>query len=931
MNATYRIQFCPEFTLEDARTVLPYLSALGISDVYASPIFKSVKGSSHGYDVVDQNCVNPEIGGEVSLVSLIDNARQLGLGWLQDIVPNHMAFNHDNELLCDILEKGQRSTYASYFDIDWEHAYENIKGRVLAPFLGRFYGESLEKGELRVKYGPEGLSISYFDLSFPIAIASYGMILAYGLKNLKERLGEEHTDYVKLLGILYVLRTLASDEKSDEADNQVRFVKRMLWELYSSNSEVRSFLEENLRTFNGVPGREESFGLLDNLLSRQVFRLSFWKVATKEINYRRFFNINSLISLKVENQDVFDHCHNLIFRFVEEGRFTGLRVDHVDGLYNPKEYLNRIHSRIPMCKLFVEKILAPQENLPEDWPVYGSTGYDFANYVGRLFCKKRNEKTLTRIYSNFTGTRSNFRTLLEDKKRLIILEHMAGDINNLAQELKTLASRDRHGSDITLYGLRRTLTEVMVAFPVYRTYITQDTYSDIDREVVEWAMNRASENNPGLLPELDFMRKVLLLECPDYSNDTQRAEWTNFVMKFQQFTGPLMAKALEDTVFYNYNRLISLNEVGGDPRWFGCSIEEFHKFVSRRMRLWPFCLNATSTHDTKRGEDARARISVLSEIPTEWETHLKRWNKLNAPKKVRIAKKDVPDRNDEYFLYQALIGAFPSVEADYPAFLARMRSYVVKTVREAKVHTAWIKPDLEYEHACLTFLEAILEPSKDNDFLMSFRKFVDRVSHFGMLNSLSQTVLKISAPGVPDFYQGSELWDLNLVDPDNRRPVNFGQRYRILKDLRKAYRGDIRSLLRGLLDSPQDGRIKLFVIWRGLQLRSLYPQLFTRGTYNRLECFGSRKRNVVAFARQHGEDRSLTVVPRLCTDLVADGSYPLGEETWLDTGIVAPRAKRCDWYNVFTGEVLSSEGTIPLSQILASFPVGLFLNNLIKG
>lgn len=927
-DTTYRLQFSPEFTFDSATSALPYLVSLGISNIYASPIFKAVDGSVHGYDVVDQNCINPELGGYEKFHSLCSQARALELGWLQDIVPNHMAFDCRNQFLSDVFEKGQRSQYASFFDIDWEHSYENIKGRVLAPFLGGFYGESLEKGELRLDFTPNGFVLRYFGLTFPIAIETYQTILSYRKRRLREELGEDHPDFIKFLGLLYVTRTLTSGEESEEINDQARFVKRMLWEMYTSSKQFRNFLEQNLLIFNGTPGIPESFNLLDELLSRQVFRLSYWKIATKEINYRRFFNINSLISLRLENREVFDQTHSMIFDLVKSRKITGLRIDHLDGLYDPRTYLDWIHECVPDCYVIVEKILGPDEELPEDFIAHGSTGYDFVNFVNGLFVAKHHEKSINRIYHSFIGTRIGFQTLLEERKRLISFEHMAGDINNLVQQLKSASSRDRHGSDITQYGLRRGLMEIMVAFPIYRTYISDGHYSQTDRNTVEAAVKRAIQNNPALTPELDFMRKFLLLDYPLYSQEANQMEWLNFVMRLQQFTGPLMAKALEDTSFYVYNRLISINEVGGDPGTFGQSVSDFHGFIKRRFNRWPASLNTTSTHDTKRGEDSRARINVLSEMPNEWEMALKRWNRLNKTKKTKIDGQSFPDRNDEYFLYQSLIGALPPGEFDHAGFVERMKAYVVKAVREAKIHTAWIRPDTDYEQAFVSFVENILEESPENSFLQDFMSFTKRIARAGMLNSLSQTLIKLTAPGVPDFYQGTELWDLNLVDPDNRRTVNFQKRSQMLDWIKTEFQNNPSSLLNKLMSEPENGAIKLFVIWRGLQLRRLMPELFRHGFYLPLEARGTRAKNVIAFARINNAQLTVTVVPRLCSTLFSGDSMTAGTDVWADSVIHAPKMERAiRLKNVFTGENLMSTGKIRLDQAIGSFPVGLFVNS----
>ena len=664
-TATYRIQFTPFFGFQSLRKIVPYLAELGISDVYASPVFKARAGSLHGYDVVDPNELNPEIGTAEDFAILAEEVHRNGLGWIQDVVPNHMAYTFENKLLMDVLENGQGSKYFPFFDIDWEHDYENLKGQILAPFLGRFYGDALEDAEIILDYGPQGLTVRYYDVAFPVRIQSYTNVFSRGLASLKGRLGEDHPDFIKLLGVLYILKTFASPEEVGDRYAEIRFIKRMLWELYSSNNDVKAMVDENIRTINGIPGKPESFNLLDDLLSGQLFKLSYWKVATKEINYRRFFNINELISLRVQDDVVFDHTHKFILQLIQEGTVSGLRIDHVDGLYDPGRYLKKLRGNAPETFLVVEKILDPEEDLCNDWPVQGTTGYDFMNYVNGLFCEKKNQRTLDRIWFTLTGSTRRFADLLREKKRLIIVEHMAGDVNNLAQLVKTISSRDRHGTDITMFGLRRAILEVLAAFPVYRTYINDRVLSESDRYYIEQAVDLAIAVNPALIHELRFIRRFLLLNFPEYMDEQEKSEWLKFAMRFQQYTGPLMAKGHEDTALYVYNKLISLNEVGGRPDRFGCSVKEFHSFNKKRQRQWPHSFSATSTHDTKRGEDVRARINVISEIPREWERNVRNWSRINKGKKSRIRDNYVPDKNDEYFLYQTLLGAFPFARDEY--------------------------------------------------------------------------------------------------------------------------------------------------------------------------------------------------------------------------------------------------------------------------
>ena len=649
--ATYRIQFGPSFGFNRMRELVPYLADLGISHVYASPIFNAVPGSTHGYDVVDPNRLNPELGTDEEFELLVEHLKIHGMGWIQDVVPNHLAYNQRNLMLMDVLEHGQASPYFSFFDIDWDHRCESLKGKLLAPFLGLYFGECLESGEIALVYGREGLEVAYYDLKFPLSIESYASFLNCQLDFLKTKMGEDDPDFIKFLGVLSVLESIREEPGPDRYD-QTRFVKGMLWELYQSNRHLKAFVDENLRIFNGEKGRPDSFARIDRLLSEQFFRLAFWKVATKEINYRRFFTINDLISCRVEDQTVFVHTHALVAELVRRGTFSGLRIDHLDGLYDPLGYLQRWRDQAPNAFIVVEKVLQPWERPPTCWPIQGTTGYEFLNSVTCLMCDGKNEKKMGRIYAGFSGLREPVGLVVRRARRLIIQEHLAGDVDNLAQLLKRISGRDRHGADATLDGLRRALTEVLIEFPVYRTYVSSQSFTDEDRRYISQAVDRASEANPALLYELRFLKQFLMLHFPPYASEEEKAEWLDFTMRFQQLTGPLMAKGFKDTALYVYNRLLSLNEVGGDPARFGLTVDEFHSFNEERNKMWPHTMNTTATHDTKRGEDARARINVLSELPEEWEIQLKKWNSMNRTKKKFASSKQVPDRNDEYFLYQ---------------------------------------------------------------------------------------------------------------------------------------------------------------------------------------------------------------------------------------------------------------------------------------
>ncbi|MDJ1183807.1 malto-oligosyltrehalose synthase [Roseofilum casamattae] len=928
-TATYRLQFTPTFTFENAEAIIPYLEKLGISDLYASPIFQAQSGSTHGYDVVDPNQINPELGGIAGLEKLLEVVQNNQLGWIQDIVPNHMAFSSQNSMLVDVLENGQNSQYKDYFDIDWNHPYEGIRDRVLAPFLGKFYGDCLESGELKLQYDKSGFTINYWEWKFPIHIESYSNILDYKSDELRRKLGRNHPDFVKFLGVLYAIKYIPTNSEQQERYAQITFIKSMLWELWNDNGEIREFIEANIEYFNGEVGKPESFNLLDDLLNNQFFRLSFWKVGNEELNYRRFFTVNDLICLRVEDEDVFNKSHKLVLDLLDEGKFTGLRIDHIDGLYDPEQYLNRLRDRAENAYIVVEKILEPHEDLRVNWRIEGTTGYDFLNYVNGIFCQQENQGKFDTLYTRFIGLPLNCQRLVDENKRLIINKHLSGDIDNLARLLKQIADQYRYSSDFTIYGLKEALVEVMMAFPVYRTYINSYDVSTTDQQCIEQVIAKIQDKIPSflneLLNEITFIEKFLLLRFDENLSEDDKDRWLHFVMRQQQFTGPLMAKSVEDTVLYIYNRLVSLNEVGSAAGEFGFSLDEFHDFNQRQNSDWPHGMNGTSTHDTKRGEDVRSRINILSEIPEEWETYLQTWGKMNAGYKDSVRGVDVPTRNDEYFLYQTLLGTYPFELKDKSEFVQRIKDYLIKAIREAKVNTAWLRPDTAYEDGFLKFVDSLFKSTKQNKFLPSFQTFQKKIQHYGIFNSLSQTLLKVTVPGVPDFYQGTERWDLSLVDPDNRRPVDFKQRLKMLNELQSQWKKDKSSLLQQLLEHPEDGKIKLFTIHQILRTRQDYPDLFQWGDYQKLAVNGSLRQHIITFVRTWNESSAIAIAPRFLTSLIKEDEYPLGEQVWHETRISLPAGSPAIWKDVITGQEIEAENTIWIRDVLNLFPVALLI------
>lgn len=944
--ATYRLQFRPEFGFAEAQRILPYLAELGISDIYASPILKARSGSSHGYDVVDTSQINPELGTEAEFEALMSEVQEREMGWVQDIVPNHMAYDSQNQFLMDVLAHGQDSEYCEFFDIDWEHPYEDFRGKVLTPMLGDFYGKCLENGEIQLSYDESGLSVNYYGLKIPLRIESYASLINHDFGRLSRSLGRRHPDAIKMLGLLYIVKNIPSETAGKERKDQAEFVKGLFWELYNENPKVKGFIDQNLKRFNGEVEKPESFDLLDNLLGEQFFRLCFWKVGAEELNYRRFFTVNELICLRLEDAKVFGKTHDLIGKLVASGKLTGLRLDHIDGLYAPTEYLERLRAKMGDIYIVAEKILELGEELPESWQIQGTSGYDFLNHVNGIFCQQENENAFTDLYDRLTGLRPVYSEMLADKKRLIAETNLVGDVDNLANLLKKIAGVYRYGRDFTMAGLKKAIQEVLVQFPIYCTYIDGQGVSDRARGYLREAIEKAKGKMPQLLNEMNLIEKFLLLEYDEWVSESERERWLHFSMRFQQFSGPLMAKGIEDTLFYVYSRLVSLNEVGGHPDKFGTTVSDFHEHNQQKLADWPHAMNATSTHDTKRSEDTRLRINVLSEIPEEWEQQVNSWREMNRDKKTVVGKRSIPDRNDEYFLYQNMLGAFPEAvgplgsqgspenealegidEEEYSEFVDRIKDYVIKAVREAKVHTAWLRADTEYEEGFITFVEGILKPGEENEFLSSFRAFQQRLAVYGSFNSLSQTLLKIASPGVPDFYQGTELWDLSLVDPDNRRAVNYDERLSFLQEIKRRSQTGMMSLLSDLKATRADGRMKLFLIARALEAKRQYLPVFQQGDYLPLQVAGQYAHHIVAFARHYQGQTAIAVAPRLLTHVIGPEHNPLGTEVWGDTRLEIPGHLQSNWIEAIVKEKISNNSALSVGEILQHFPVALLVSS----
>ena len=869
-GATYRIQFNPEFTFQDARKIVDYLAELGITDVYSSPILRPRKGSTHGYDVVDASMLNPALGGEDDFTELTGELDGREMGLILDIVPNHMAASHENAWWMSVLENGQHSRFVHYFDIDWSGH------KVLLPILGQPYGQTLESGEIQLGYDEDGFFLSYYDKRLPLSPQSYHLVLG------------ECVECLTAEGTSIELRELVENEG---AIANSKFLKETLWRLHAQSAEFRMALGDVMARFN------KDFDLLDKLIDAQSYRIAYWRIASETINYRRFFDVTDLVGVRVENPEVFEMRYRRILDLIGEKKVTGLRIDHIDGLFDPVAYLTKMQVRLGDAEPFyvvVEKILGAGEPLPSSFRAAGTTGYDFLDIVNAIFVDPQGLGALTEFYHSYTGLTSPFEEIVYERKKQAIEQLFYGEMRALGLHLGELAVADRNARDFAPSELQAALVEITACMPVYRTYFRAGDVEEMDRAFIRRAIGEARKRAKGVDPRLlHFLELVLMLEPPSYIAG-ERDKWLQFVMRWQQFTGRVMAKGVEDTAFYNYNRLISLNEVGSEPGR-GTDFDpvaEMHERNREIAQQWPHTMNATSTHDTKRAEDVRARISVLSEIPDVWQREVKKWTRVNAA----LKRDGVPHPNEELLIYQTLVGMWPLEPAEEGSVPDRLAAYLEKASREAKTHTSWLEPNEAYENALKDFARAVIA---NEAFLEPFRRFQKKIAFHGFLNSLSQVVLKATAPGVPDFYQGSELWDFSLVDPDNRRPVDYEKRAAALRDLPPPAR---------LLKTWQDGRIKLFVTQRVLATRAKNIGAFRGEDYSALPAGP----NAVAFTRG---SQVAVIVPRLTTRLTRPPTLPVGE-VWGDATV----ALEGRWRNVFTDEVVEDGA---LRNVFASFPVAV--------
>ena len=932
-GSTYRLQFFKGFGFKDATAIVPYLHALGVTHCYASPYLKATTGSTHGYDVIDHTQLNPELGTRADYDAWIDAMAAVGMKHILDTVPNHMGVGtNDNAQWNDLLEDGSHGQFGKFFDVAWSASRRpELHGKVLLATLGKPFGESLDAGELVLKRDGGDFFVDSFDTHYPIATSTYPRILTADAEGLGEAFAGDDAALAELGAISNAAATLPEEvEARDAAKRQIR---GRLATLLASNVTAAAYVDDRVTALNGKPGDPRSKDALDALLTAQNYRLADWQIASHEVNYRRFFDVGTLAAIAMERMEVFEHAHELIYDLLAAGKIDGLRIDHSDGLYDPHEYFLRLQRGylLACAKLegkdawaaaarvlpdapgtswplyvLTEKILAPREPLPHQWPMNGTSGYDILNEINGLFVEPNGEASLDETYEAFVPDSRDYQALAYDSKRLVLERSFASELNLLTHQLDHIANRHREARDFTFVALHDCLRELIACFAVYRSYITPTQVTPRDAEVIDAAIAKAESKNAGIDERLfAFVRKVLLDH--DRYDEMDRSLNARFAGKFQQLTSPVTAKGLEDTAFYIYYRLTSLNEVGGEPDRFGVSPESLHQTFVDRQREWPDAMSVLSTHDTKRSEDVRARISVLSEIPDDWRTAVESWR--------AILKPDGVHPNDEYLLYQSLVGAWPSSKAGHGEFPKRVAAYLQKAMREAKERTSWIAVDEAYEKHVYALIDRAFS---SREFANVFAPFQSRVARAGAVNSLAQTAIRLLAPGVPDTYQGSEFFDLSLVDPDNRRPVDYEARRTLLARVDAGPRGRI---VADAAADPSGDSAKLLVTTASLRLRRERPELFSRGAYLPLAAAGSHAGRVFAFARTSGDDVAIVVVPRCVATLAKPGALPVGN-AWGDTAIdlssFGPVSDRVH------GK--PHAGTALLSNLFASLPVAILTN-----
>ena len=911
-TATYRIQLSESFTLVQLDDILDYLHQLGISTVYASPIFQARPGSTHGYDVTDPLRISSDIGTEEQLERIAGRLQEQGMGWLQDIVPNHMAYDTVNPWVYDLWEKGRHSAYVGYFDVDWEHPDPRYHGKVMIPSLGDTLENVLAQQQLTLSFGDTGVQWAYYDHRFPLAVTAYpGLLRAWSAA---ETLGENKqvASLIDRFATYAANLTAGNVSQGDSWADLVADLSAAIPQQKGARATLQPWLDQ-------YPQDTER---MNSLLDEQNFRLVHWKTTESVINYRRFFTVNDLICLNVQYPAVFEHYHRLIRQWTQRNYMQGVRVDHIDGLLDPAGYLSALRALLgSQVYISVEKILEFDETLPRHWPIQGSSGYDFLADVSQLFTDPPGGQSLLTYYAAWNPDFTDYPSLVYRNKSYILYHRMQGELDNLMRRLEYLEVLPAEAVADQGEALKEALAHLLIAFPVYRIYSTAFPFASEDQAVLEQTFRRAQEQAPTLAPQFDQLRTVFSGEAsPDEALDQRRLR---FVMRCQQFAGPLAAKGVEDTTFYGYFPLISHNEVGDSPHHLGIDASTFHERMVHRS---PRTMNATATHDTKRGEDARLRINTLTELPSEWMKETARWRYANEAYKSAIDDRgEWPEANFEYFIYQTMLGTYPfhatPEEEDYEA---RLKAFLLKAAREAKGHTSWSEPHEPYETSIDHFVTQLLQ---DQDFMDEFLRFAKPVALTAVTYSLGQTLLKATAPGIPDVYQGSEYWDLSMVDPDNRRPVDYAQRQEALARLDAPDATHRTQLLRQLTNNLLDPSIKLYVLWQTLQTRRQLDELFTEGSYQPLVVRGERQDHLLAFRRVWHDQEALVLVPLHIANLPLTGSLPLGDSCWKDTQVLLPETEKTQWQHAFTQQTISATDHLSVGDVLRDFPVALLTKN----
>lgn len=985
--STYRLQMNYQFTFSQATSLIEYLDMLGISHIYSSPLLKALPGSNHGYDVIDHTRLNEEIGTEEEFYLFTEELKKRKMGLILDIVPNHMCTHYDNPIFRDILTHGRASRFADFMDINWEPVKKELKNKLLLPLLGDNFGAELENGKFELSFKDGRFLLSYYDNIMPIDPKTYSYILSQRPTMETFLVDRSSKDLIELDKLIYEFDNLPDRRYSNYLGRFQRYTRSEslisgLNNLYQISGSIRAHIHNTLTLINGKKGETASFNRLEELINLQSYRLANWKVAADEINYRRFFDINSLAAVRMERPEVLDYTHDFIFKLISEGRIQGLRIDHPDGLYNPGEYyinlqkgyirgkflketqidsyspyyykalelfedvINQIEDKdLTNLYIVIEKILTENEQTPKNWAISGTVGYEYLNLINNLYIKRENKRKFTRIYNDFIGGKINYDNIVFEKKHMIMSNKMWSEVKELAKKLNTISEKDRNTRDFTLRQLQLALEDVVASFPVYRTYVESGDENLLQRDIryIKNSINRAKKRTSDISPIIfDFIQDVLLGNIREEIAESISSLREDFVLTFQQLTSPIMAKGLEDTVFYIYNYLVSLNEVGGHPQNFGEKLEDFHKRVSLYLNNLPYSLISSSTHDTKRSEDVRARINVISEIPDEWSEIVSQFSEINkkykteVPSDMDIDEELFPDRNTEYLIYQTLVGSYPiekmTIE-NRKAYFDRIWTYVQKAIREAKVYTNWINPNSDYEDACYKFLESILV--EKSEFIKVFEPFQKKISAYGCWNSLSQLTIKTAMPGVIDIYQGNELWSFSLVDPDNRREVDYNLRIKLLKELlnKEKDKENLNQTLTFWLKEYSSGSIKLYFTYKGLRARKENLELFLSKEYIPIESDGKYFDNVVSFARRTTDKSLIMISSRYFTEIKdEDNDIPILGDKWKNTKLIIPEEiKESVFKDIYTdAEIkINRKGKIShldLKEVFTNLPFAILIS-----